>query len=62
MIGRFKAMNVQALADHFATKYHWNEAEEARVRAAARLARPDLSVAPRAACRAHRGVSVSGCH
>jgi glutathione S-transferase len=45
MIGRFKAMNVQPLADHFAAKYHWNEAEEARVDHVLRTALPELAAA-----------------
>ena len=40
MMGRFKAMGVQPLADHFAAKYHWNEAEEARVDRVLRTALP----------------------
>ena len=49
MIGRFKAMNVQPLADHFAAKYHWNEAEEARVDHVLRTALPELAAAVAAA-------------
>ena len=49
MIGRFKAMNVQPLADHFAAKYHWNEAEEARVDRVLRTALPELAAAVAAA-------------
>lgn len=45
MIGRFKAMNVQPLADHFAAKYHWNEAEEVRVDHVLRTALPELAAA-----------------
>jgi glutathione S-transferase len=49
MIGRLKAMNVQPLADHFAAKYHWNEAEEARVDRVLRTALPELAAAVAAA-------------
>jgi glutathione S-transferase len=45
MIGRFKEMNVQPLADHFAVKYHWSEAEETRVDRMLRTALPDLAAA-----------------
>lgn len=45
MIGRYKAMNIQPLADHFAAKYHWNEAEEARVDRLLRTALPELAAA-----------------
>jgi glutathione S-transferase len=45
MIGRLKAMNVQPLADHFAAKYHWNAAEEARVDRVLRTALPELAAA-----------------
>jgi glutathione S-transferase len=45
MIGRFKAMNVQPLADHFAVKYHWSEAEEGRVDRLLRTALPELAAA-----------------
>ncbi len=45
MIGRLQAMNVQPLADYFATKYHWNEAEEARVRRLLGTALPELAAA-----------------
>ena len=45
MIGRLKAMNVQPLADHFAAKYHWDEAEEARVDRLLRTALPELAAA-----------------
>lgn len=45
MIGRFKAMSIQPLADHFAVKYHWSEAEEARVDRLLRNALPDLAAA-----------------
>lgn len=45
MIGRFKEMNVQPLADHFAAKYHWSEAEEARVDRLLRTALPELAAA-----------------
>ena len=45
MIGRLKAMSVQPLADHFAAKYHWNEAEEARVDRVLRTALPELAAA-----------------
>jgi glutathione S-transferase len=49
MIGRFRAMNVQPLADHFAVKYHWSEAEEARVDRMLRTVLPDLARAVAAA-------------
>jgi glutathione S-transferase len=49
MIGRLRAMNVQPLADHFAAKYHWNEAEEARVDRVLRTALPELAAAVAAA-------------
>jgi glutathione S-transferase len=49
MIGRFKSMNVQPLADHFAAKYHWNEAEQARVDRVLRTALPELAAAVAAA-------------
>jgi glutathione S-transferase len=49
MIGRFKAMNVQPLADHFAAKYHWNDGEEARVDRLLRIALPELAEAVAAA-------------
>jgi len=45
MIGRFKAMNVQPLADHFTVKYHWNEADEARVDRLLHTILPDLAAA-----------------
>jgi glutathione S-transferase len=45
MIGRFKEMNIQPLADHFAVKYHWNRAEEARVDRMLRTVLPDLAAA-----------------
>jgi glutathione S-transferase len=45
MIGRYKAMNIQPLADHFAAKYHWSEAEEARVDRLLRTVLPDLAAA-----------------
>jgi glutathione S-transferase len=45
MIGRLKAMDVQPLADHFAAKYHWSEAEEARVDRVLRTALPELAAA-----------------
>lgn len=43
MIGRFRAMNVQPLADHFAVKYHWSESEEARADRLLRSVLPDLA-------------------
>jgi glutathione S-transferase len=49
MIGGFKAMNMQPLADHFAAKYHWNEAAEARVDHVLRTALPELAAAVAAA-------------
>lgn len=49
MIGRYKAMNFQPLADHFAAKYHWNEAEEARVDRILRNTLPGLAAAVAAA-------------
>jgi glutathione S-transferase len=49
MIGRFKAMNIQPLADHFAAKYHWSEAEESRVDRLLRTALPELAAAVAAA-------------
>lgn len=45
MIGRYKAMNIQPLADHFAAKYHWNESEERRVDRLLRTALPELAAA-----------------
>ena len=45
MIGRYKAMNIQPLADYFAAKYHWSEAEEARVDRLLRTALPELAAA-----------------
>jgi glutathione S-transferase len=45
MIGRFKAMNIQPLADHFATKYHWSEAEETRADRLLHSALPELAAA-----------------
>jgi glutathione S-transferase len=30
MIGRFKALGIQPLGDHFAQKYHWSPEEEQR--------------------------------
>ena len=45
MIGRYKAMNIQPLADHFAAKYHWNEVEEGRVDRLLRTALPELAAA-----------------
>lgn len=45
MIGRYKAMNIQPLADHFAAKYHWSPAEEGRVDRLLRTALPDLAAA-----------------
>lgn len=45
MIGRYKALNIQPLADHFAAKYHWNEAEERRVDRLLRTALPELAAA-----------------
>jgi glutathione S-transferase len=49
MIGRYKAMNLQPLADHFAAKYHWNEAEERRVDRLLRAVLPELAAAVAAA-------------
>jgi glutathione S-transferase len=48
MIGPFKAMNVQPLADHFASNYHW-KAEKARVDRLLRTALPELAAAVAAA-------------
>jgi glutathione S-transferase len=45
MIGRYKAMNFQPLADHFAAKYHWTEDEEARVDRILRSTLPELAAA-----------------
>jgi glutathione S-transferase len=45
MIGCYKAMNIQPLADHFAAKYHWNKAEEGRVDRLLRTALPELAAA-----------------
>ena len=45
MIGRYKAMNFQPLADHFAGKYHWSEAEEARAERLLRAALPEVAAA-----------------
>ncbi|HEV7734283.1 MAG TPA: glutathione S-transferase family protein [Candidatus Binatia bacterium] len=45
MIGRLKAMNVQPIADYFATKYHWDEAEEGRVGQLLGTALPELAAA-----------------
>ncbi len=45
LIGRYKARNVQPLADHFAAKYHWSDAEEARVDRLLRTALPELAAA-----------------
>ncbi len=45
MIGRYKAMSIQPLADHFAAKYHWSEAEEGRVDRLLRTALPELAAA-----------------
>jgi glutathione S-transferase len=43
MIGRYKALGIQPLADHFAAKYHWSEAEERRADAVLRTTLPDLA-------------------
>ena len=45
MIGRYKAMNLQPLADHFAAKYHWSESEGARADRLLRTVLPDLAAA-----------------
>jgi len=45
MIGRYKAMDIQPLADHFAAKYHWTAAEEGRVDRLLRTVLPDLAAA-----------------
>jgi glutathione S-transferase len=45
MIGRFKAMNLQPLADHFAQKYHWSESDEARAAHTLRTVLPELAAA-----------------
>jgi glutathione S-transferase len=45
MIGRFQSLNVQPLADHFAVKYHWSEAEQARADGLLRTFLPDLAAA-----------------
>jgi glutathione S-transferase len=45
MIGRFREMNIQPLADHFTVKYRWSDAEEARVDRLLRTALPDLAAA-----------------
>jgi glutathione S-transferase len=42
-IGRAKALGIQPLADHFAAKYHWSEAEEARAVALLADLLPDLA-------------------
>jgi glutathione S-transferase len=38
-------MNLQPLADHFAAKYHWSEAEGARADRVLRTALPELAAA-----------------
>ena len=43
MIGRYLEMNLQPLADHFASKYHWSKAEEARVEHILRTALPEIA-------------------
>jgi glutathione S-transferase len=43
MIGRYRAMGLQPLADHFSAKYHWSESEEARVEHLLRTALPELA-------------------
>jgi len=45
LIGRYKAMNLQPLADHFAAKYHWTETEERRVEGLLRATLPELAAA-----------------
>src|SRR5262249_56083597 len=45
MIGRYKAMNLQPLADHFAAKYHWSEAEGARADRVLHTVLPELAAA-----------------
>src|SRR5215831_11853314 len=44
-IGRYKEMNLQPLADHFAAKYHWSEAEGARGDRVLRTVLPELAAA-----------------
>jgi glutathione S-transferase len=45
MIGGYKAMNLQPLADHFAAKYHWSEIEAARADRVLRTVLPELAAA-----------------
>jgi len=42
-IGRAKALGIQPLADRFAEKYHWSEAEQARGDRVLRAVVPDLA-------------------
>ena len=42
-IGRFKKLNLQPLADHFAAKYHWSEDEEQRALKRLEDVLPDLA-------------------
>lgn len=45
MIGRMQAMGLQPLGDYFATKYHWNAAEEGRVGRLLQTVLPELAAA-----------------
>lgn len=45
MIGRFRELNIQPLADHFTIKYHWSEPEQARVDRMLHSFLPDLAAA-----------------
>ena len=45
LVGQYKAMGLQPLADHFAAKYHWSEAEEARVDRVLRTVLPEVASA-----------------
>jgi glutathione S-transferase len=45
MIGRFRELGIQPLADHFTIKYHWSEAEQARADRLLRTVLPDLASA-----------------
>ncbi len=42
-IGKAKTLGIQPLGDHFAAKYHWSEAEEARGDRILRTVLPDLA-------------------
>ena len=45
MIGRYKALDLQPLADYFAAKYHWSEAEGSRADRVLRTVLPELAAA-----------------